>query len=110
MICIDIYRNKDGLIKQFVVNGHADYDERGKDIVCAAISAIVQTAVLGLLQVSNIDIEYEIDQGYVYLSLPENLSHNQIKDADIILETMLTGIKNVEAQYSSFICVKDMEV
>lgn len=30
------------------VTGHADYAPRGHDIVCAAVSAIVQTAILGL--------------------------------------------------------------
>ena len=30
------------------VNGHANYNEYGKDIVCAGVSAIVQTTILGL--------------------------------------------------------------
>jgi uncharacterized protein YsxB (DUF464 family) len=30
------------------VKGHAGYAPHGQDIVCAAVSAIVQTAVLGL--------------------------------------------------------------
>lgn len=30
------------------VEGHAGYDAHGRDIVCAGISAILQTAVLGL--------------------------------------------------------------
>lgn len=28
---------------QFIVSGHAGYDERGKDIVCAGISTLVNT-------------------------------------------------------------------
>lgn len=38
---------KEGDISIDVV-GHAEYDEYGKDIVCAGVSAIVQTAILGL--------------------------------------------------------------
>ena len=30
------------------VEGHAMYDAHGRDIVCAGVSAILQTAVLGL--------------------------------------------------------------
>lgn len=30
------------------VKGHAGYDAHGRDIVCAGVSAILQTAVLGL--------------------------------------------------------------
>jgi uncharacterized protein YsxB (DUF464 family) len=32
--------------------GHANYAEHGKDIVCAAVSAIMQTALLGLQAVA----------------------------------------------------------
>lgn len=38
---------KDGKVS-IDVCGHANYDEYGKDIVCAGVSAIVQTAILGL--------------------------------------------------------------
>jgi uncharacterized protein YsxB (DUF464 family) len=37
----------DGQMKVEAV-GHANYAEHGKDIVCAAVSAIMQTALLGL--------------------------------------------------------------
>lgn len=30
------------------MTGHADYAEEGKDIVCAGVSAIIQTAIMGL--------------------------------------------------------------
>jgi uncharacterized protein YsxB (DUF464 family) len=34
------------------ITGHAEYAEKGKDIVCSAVSAILQTAQLGLMQVA----------------------------------------------------------
>jgi uncharacterized protein YsxB (DUF464 family) len=40
------------------VHGHANYDEHGKDIVCAAVSAIMQTALLGLHSVAEAYPEY----------------------------------------------------
>ena len=33
------------------IEGHAEYAEHGQDIVCAAVSAILQTAQLGLMQI-----------------------------------------------------------
>jgi uncharacterized protein YsxB (DUF464 family) len=33
-------------------DGHANFDHPGKDIVCASVSAIIQTAVLGLQAVA----------------------------------------------------------
>ncbi len=35
------------------IEGHADYDEYGKDIVCASVSTILQVAQLGLIQLAN---------------------------------------------------------
>ena len=37
--------------------GHTGYAEEGEDIVCAAVSSVVQTAVLGLMQLVGIDVE-----------------------------------------------------
>ena len=35
------------------ISGHAGYDVHGKDIVCASVSAILQTAQLGLMQIGS---------------------------------------------------------
>lgn len=40
------------------IDGHADYDEYGKDIVCASVSTIFQVAQLGLIQLANQYPEY----------------------------------------------------
>lgn len=34
------------------MKGHAGYAEHGQDIVCASVSAIIQTALLGLQAIS----------------------------------------------------------
>lgn len=110
MICIYINRCQDGRIRQFKVLGHSDYAEEGKDIVCAAVSAIVQTAAMGINDIADIDMEYSQEEGHVSLSLPKDLSPQQARDAHVILETMLIGIKSIELQYSSFVYIRDSEV
>lgn len=40
------------------IKGHAEYAEHGKDIVCAAVSAILQTAQLGLSEIAKQYPEY----------------------------------------------------
>ena len=39
------------------ISGHANYDEYGKDIVCAAVSATVITTVNGILSIDKDAIE-----------------------------------------------------
>ena len=48
-----------------IVTGHADYDEHGKDIVCAAVSALVQTLVESVVQLTDDKIEYNMQPGAV---------------------------------------------
>lgn len=57
-IYISIFRRGDNMINITVkeenghinidVNGHANYAPHGQDIVCAGVSAILQTTILGL--------------------------------------------------------------
>lgn len=46
----------DGERHRLALSGHAHYDERGKDIVCASVSAIVY-ALLGWLENNPDDLE-----------------------------------------------------
>lgn len=110
MIRIDIKRGQGGEIRRFEVSGHSGYGDKGEDIVCAAISAIVQTAAMGISSIAGIDMEYLQEDGHVYLSLPNRLSSRQARDAHAILETMLIGMKSIELQYSSFVHILESEV
>jgi uncharacterized protein len=41
-------RDRRGQFRAFSASGHTDFAEHGEDIVCAAVSAILQAARLGL--------------------------------------------------------------
>jgi len=56
--------------------GHAGYAEHGKDIVCAAISTIMQTALLGIQAVAQQYPEYV----FLEIQSEEGESQNE-KDA-----------------------------
>jgi len=86
-------------------DGHTGYGEHGEDIVCAALSSIVQTALLGLFSVAGVDVDVERDdeEGYLRMELPKTLSARQREAADIILETMMLGIRDLREGFSDFI-------
>ena len=46
MIKVKVEENNN-YISKVTIKGHANYDELGKDIVCAAVSSIVITAPIG---------------------------------------------------------------
>lgn len=107
MTRVEISR-KSGHIVRVYVNGHTGYAEEGEDIVCASLSSIVQTALLGLLRVAGIQPEYVIEEQNATLEIKlPTLSDEDRNNADMILETMLCGIADLYEGYSDFI---DLEV
>lgn len=86
-------------------DGHTGYGCEGEDIVCAALSSIVQTALLGLLNVAGINVDYTTDaqNGYLKAIIPTDISQKQREFADVILDTMLLGVGDLYEGYSDFI-------
>ena len=96
---------KNNEIFEVECDGHTNYGEKGEDIVCASLSSIVQTAVLGLLMVCflELDMKRDDEKGYLKFTLPEKLSETQRTQASAILDTMLCGIADLNETFSDFI-------
>lgn len=109
MVRIDITRNKANHIIGFKLSGHAGYAKNGSDIVCSAVSVLAQTAVQGLKMVADIDIRYEMKDGFLSCKLPTELTEKQLIMSTAILETMYVGLKNIEENYKKHIDVRENE-
>lgn len=48
MLQVTFFRDPRGQFRALSARGHADFAEHGEDIVCAAVSAILQAARIGL--------------------------------------------------------------
>ncbi len=98
-------KRKNGHIFMVECDGHTFYGEKGEDIVCAALSSVVQTAVLGLMSVAKINIDFERDEkrGYLKILVPEKITADEREKADVILDTMLLGISDLNEGFSDFI-------
>ena len=92
-------------ITEIECDGHTNYGEAGEDIVCSALSSIVQTALMGLLTVAKINVFSIRDdkRGYLKITLPKGLSAEKQHDADVITSTMLLGISDLNEGFSDFI-------
>ncbi len=88
--------------------GHSGYAEEGEDIVCAALSSVIQTAVLGIIRVIGINIGYETeeDSGYLKAILPKTISKSDLHDADLILRTAYLGVSDLYETFSDFISLE----
>lgn len=110
MTNIEIYRNKDKNIVRYRISGHSGYGKAGKDIVCAAVSSVSQAAVMGLVNVLEIDAEFEIKDAYLECAIPTDLSVDTREKANVILETMLLFLREFQEQYGKYVRIVEQEV
>lgn len=83
-------------------SGHAGFRRKGKDIVCAAISVLMFTAIEGLRSVAKLDqLIFESDEktAYMYLEIPLGLTEEQSLKAGIILDTIIIGLQGIANDY-----------
>lgn len=110
MIKIHIYRDKEKNITKYIVKGHANAAKHGEDIVCASVSILAQTTVLALHELLSIDVIYEMEDGWLSCQLPNDLSDGVREKANLILNTMLIGIRGTQGMYEKYIELYDEEV
>ncbi|HHW91951.1 MAG TPA: ribosomal-processing cysteine protease Prp [Firmicutes bacterium] len=109
MISISITRDHQGRIVAFRVEGHAGYGTYGEDIVCAAVSALTQAAVIGLEEYLGLQPAVVIEPGLLECRLKERPA-DLVAQTDAILETMVLGLGGVAAEYPNCICITEGEV
>ena len=86
---------KDNLI---TINGHAGYDDKGKDIVCASVSSIVITTINGIIEVNPDAIDYsDLDNEIIIRKLKEDEIVNKL------LNNMILLLENLERDYKDYI-------
>ncbi len=106
MITVSIERDQLGCIKAFSISGHSGYAQRGQDIVCAGVSAVAQTAILGLQDLLHIECAGSQSEGQLVCGLP--LMEPMLRrEADIVLETMLLGLTAIASVYAGNVQILD---
>ena len=93
MIEIDRYSDR------ITLKGHAGYAEHGKDIVCAAVSVLVQTLIQSVETLTTDRIEYKMQPGTV------DIKFWCLSDqSKVLIDAFFIGIKGVADSYPA--CVK----
>lgn len=91
-----IIKKKNGNIVEISASGHTGYAVSGKDILCSAVSTLLQTACLGINKVLKINAKTKIDEKKALLSLRlPNLEKQEMEKVQIILQTILLGLEDI---------------
>lgn len=78
------------------VRGHAGFAPHGQDIVCAAVSTLVQNMVFSISELTEDKILYDMRPGLVEIKYG-NLS----KEANLLVDSFFIGIRTLADIYPS---------
>ena len=98
---VTFLKRSDGAQLGYRANGHSGYAEAGADIVCAAISALTQTTLNGLKNVLKAPVMFDQDDDGAFIEaiLTPEASEDQIRQAQLLLVTLLEGLQAIQREY-----------
>ena len=99
MISIVIWKDQKGSILGFSSEGHAGYEEEGKDIICSSISTLFTTCVNALeeqLSWKNFYMVTGNESNFCEVWTPESITDKERETAQVIFRTIIRGILDVE--------------
>lgn len=99
-----------GYLVGFEAKGHAGYAEEGHDIVCSAVSALVQTVLLGLSERLQLPLEQFMEPGDMRVQLSNDCTAEQLEQAAILLDTLQLGIRSMALGYGEYLKLTQREV
>ena len=104
MIKLKIATDEHG-ISLISMQGHAEYDQYGKDIVCSAASTIIIGGINAIAQLGYLSfISYKVDAGDVELKI----NNTESAELQIILNTLLVQFQSIEESYPKYIQVQEV--
>ena len=98
----------DDRITGFSVSGHSGYAEAGKDIVCAAISAVVTMAEATINDVCGAKAKVRVkdEQARITLTLPTSCDEEEAVQA--VLSGMMLTLLSLREDYPDYIEVLEV--
>ena len=109
MINVIVIKEKQ-TIKTIEATGHSGYAEEGQDIVCSAVSTLMETLANGLTEIVKADVEVKVDETIPHLSVTLKESDKEkCKHAQVLMSSTLLGLKSVANGYRKFIKIKEKQ-
>ena len=100
MIKVKLTKNNN-YYKRIIITGHANYDDFGKDIVCAAVSSTVITTINILLSLDNQSISYNDSRGLIIEVLKNDMATKKI------INVLISNLYQVEKANPKNIQIKE---
>ncbi|MGV8122972.1 MAG: ribosomal-processing cysteine protease Prp [Candidatus Xenobiia bacterium LiM19] len=113
MITITVTKNRNGVIKGFCARGHAGQAEEGSDVVCAAVTVLMEAALQGLTEIEMLKLDYSVvknmfGESLVEFQIPELSRGYQAARVNFLMATVYASLKRIEERYSEYIRIEEV--
>ena len=109
MTTVKFYQDRNSTFCGFEISGHAGYARRGQgDIVCAAISMLVNTTINSIEKFAQLPYSYEEDEKSGYMKFMLKGMPNS--EAELLLKSMELGLSALAEQYKKNLTLRFEEV
>ncbi|MFD1705568.1 ribosomal-processing cysteine protease Prp [Siminovitchia sediminis] len=104
MIHVEICQDVQGNITSFTMSGHAEFAEKGQDIVCAGASAVAFGSLNAVISLTGVtpDIE-QTDSGFLSCTIPSGLPAEASERMQLLLQGMIVSLQTIENEYGEYI-------
>lgn len=110
MITVSILRRQDNGIEGFKVEGHANYDKRGRDIVCAGVSSITVGTVNSIEALLGVVMDGKMKNGFLNATLPATLESHVSENVQLLLSSMVVMLQSIEKSYGKYIEIQEVHI
>ncbi|MCR5687136.1 MAG: ribosomal-processing cysteine protease Prp [Lachnospiraceae bacterium] len=105
MVTATVVKDPSGYVS-FKCSGHAGYMRKGKDIVCSAISALTVNAANSIMTLTDSGISVTENDGFLSWTFDGTCG----REAELLMDSLLIGLKSVEEQYGKYLKLEIKEV
>lgn len=103
MLDVVFYRDSHNRLSSIFASGHTEFAGQGEDVVCAAVSAILQAARLGLERYAAVPLEARQRSGEFSIRWPADSRGNEAVLA--IVTTAELSVEQIARQYPEHVSV-----
>jgi hypothetical protein len=103
MVQVRVYRNdSDQSIRAVIVEGHANFAERGKDLVCAGVSSVTVGTYNSIVSLLDVELVGEMESGKVYMEFPRQSDELLQTKMQLLAESMIQMLRTIQDAYGEY--------
>ncbi|MCR5830657.1 MAG: ribosomal-processing cysteine protease Prp [Lachnospiraceae bacterium] len=105
MVTATVVKDPSGYVS-FECSGHAGFLKKGKDIVCAAISALTINTANSIMTLTDTKINVNENDGFLSWTFDGPVDES----ATLLMDSLMIGLRSVEEEYKNYLTLRVEEV